>query len=308
MVQVDRTVKQNIPLGFNIHNEKIVDFTDELNKLWAAKGAVNFEKVSRSIGTLGGGNHFIEIDKDDEDCFYLVIHTGSRNFGKTIAEYYQDKAIEYHRNLLGASVKEVIDDLKARGLQSQISKVLAERGEIKHEELCYLEGSLFESYLNDMKIAQYFASHNRKTIADILCRCLHIAPIEQFETVHNYINTEKKILRKGAISAEAGEKCLIPINMHDGSLICIGKGNDDFNCSAPHGAGRLMSRKEAKRTLSLDEFKETMKDVYSSTVNGSTLDEAPKAYKPIAEILENVKETVDVVTQIKPIYNIKAEE
>lgn len=303
---VDETIKKNIPLGKNIRDTVVHDFTYELEKLWAAKDVINFNKVSRAVGTLGGGNHFIEINKDNEDCFYLVIHTGSRNFGKVIAEYYQDKAVEYHRSLLGGSVKELIADMKAKGLQSQISKMLAERGQIPHEELCYLEGSLFNSYLNDMKIAQRFASQNRKTIADIICRCLHVAPIEQFETIHNYIDTDTKILRKGAISAKQGEKCLIPINMHDGSLICIGKGNDDFNYSAPHGAGRLMSRNEAKKRLNLDEFKDIMKDVYSTTVGSATLDEAPAAYKPIAEILENIKETVDVVQQIKPIYNIKA--
>jgi len=308
MAKVDSVIKREIPMGRNIHNVKLVDFSPELNKLWACKSVINFEKVSKSLGTLGGGNHFIEIDKDEEDCYYLVVHSGSRNFGKTIADYYQNKAIEDQRDLLGASVKSVIDDLKSRGLQSMISKVLAERKLLEHEELCYLEGPLFNAYLNDMKIAQQFASLNRKMMADVICSRLGLAPIDQFETVHNYINTDTMMLRKGSISAEAGEKCLIPINMRDGSLICVGKGNEDYNCSAPHGAGRLMSRKAAKAGLSLEAFKATMAGVYSSTVNGSTLDEAPDAYKPIAEILDNVKDTVDVVTHIKPIYNIKAQD
>ncbi len=308
LAKVDKVIRENIPLGRNIRDTKLMDFGPNLNQLWASKGVINFEKVSRSLGTLGGGNHFIEIDKDEDDCYYLVVHSGSRNFGKTVADYYQGAAITYHRNLLGDSVRKIIEDLKAQGLQSQISKVLAERGLIEHEELCYLEGHLFDAYINDMKIAQHFASENRKLIAAIICNKLGIAATTQFETVHNYIDTESMILRKGAISAMPGERCLIPINMHEGSLVCLGKGNEDFNCSAPHGAGRLMSRKAAKRDLSLDEFKQTMEGIYSTTVNMGTLDEAPKAYKPIAEILENIKDTVDVVTHIKPIFNLKAEE
>lgn len=305
---VDELIKQNIPLGMNIRDIPIFDFTSKLEDLWAAKNAIEFRKVSRSVGTLGGGNHFIEIDKDEEDCFYLVIHTGSRNFGKRIAEYYQDKAIDYHKSLQEDFVQQVISALKARGLHSQINPFLAERSKNKLDDLCYLEGSLFHSYLNDMKIAQTFAQRNRLEIANLLCEKLGVAPIEQFETVHNYINTDTMILRKGAISAGLNEKCLIPINMRDGSLICIGKGNQDFNESAPHGAGRLMSRTEAKKNLSFTDFKDTMKDVYSTTVNHSTLDEAPAAYKTIEEIIENIKETVDIVKHIKPIYNIKAED
>jgi RNA-splicing ligase RtcB len=305
---VDDIIKCNIPLGRNIRDHIAHDFTSELNDLYTVKKYVNFDKVNHSIGSLGGGNHFCEIDKDEDDCFYLVIHTGSRNFGKRVAEFYQDKAVKYHKDTHKDDVQQIINDMKANGQQKQIADMLSERSKVANDELCYLEGPLFNSYLHDMKIAQRLATMNRKIIADILCHRLHIVPIEQFETVHNYIDTDEMMLRKGAISAKKDEKVLIPINMFDGSLICIGKGNPDFNSSAPHGAGRLMSRKEAKRRLNLDDFRDTMKDIYSTTVNESTLDEAPDAYKPIAEILENIKETVDVIKHIKPIYNIKSDE
>lgn len=308
MEHVDKTIKNNIPLGRNIHSSPVVDFTEELQKLWTSRDQINFDNANRSLGSLGGGNHFIEIDKDEEDCFYLVIHTGSRNLGKRIADFYQDKAFSYHDQASNDDTREQIEKMKANGEHHLISDFLAQRAARNRKELSYLEGALLNAYLNDMKIAQKFASVNRRTIADILCRCLHITPIEQFETIHNYIDMENMILRKGSISARRGEKCLIPINMHDGSLICIGKGNEDYNYSAPHGAGRLMSRNEAKKQLNLADFKTIMKDVFSTTVNASTLDEAPMAYKPIAEILENIKDTVDVVKQIKPVYNIKAEE
>lgn len=238
----------------------------------------------------------------------MVIHTGSRNLGKRIADFYQEKAFSYHDQASNDDTREQIEKMKANGEHHLISDFLAQRAARNRKELSYLEGALLNAYLNDMKIAQRLATMNRKIIADILCHYLHISPIEQFETVHNYIDTDEMMLRKGAISAKKDEKVLIPINMFDGSLICIGKGNPDFNSSAPHGAGRLMSRKEAKRRLNLDDFRDTMKDIYSTTVNESTLDEAPDAYKPIAEILENIKETVDVIKHIKPIYNIKSDE
>jgi tRNA-splicing ligase RtcB len=305
--QVDSIVKRNIPMGMNSRQSMVVDFTPELDKA-ICKEAFDPRQVCKSIGSLGGGNHFIEIDKDDEGNFYLVVHTGSRNFGKRVAEHYQNKAVDYHSKKGLKSTQEIINELKAKGLQHMIPAELKKRNAVANEALTYLEGDLFDCYLNDMHIAQKMASENRKAIADILCRTMHIKPTEQFETIHNYIDVHAMILRKGAISAKAGEVCLIPINMRDGSLICVGKGNEDYNYSAPHGAGRLMSRKQAKRELSLEGFKDTMKDIYSSTVGASTLDEAPDAYKPIAEILENIQDTVTVLKQIKPIYNVKAEE
>ena len=281
-------------------------FTEELQKLLTSRHQINFDNANRSLGSLGGGNHFIEIDKDEEDCFYLVIHTGSRNLGKRIAEFYQNKAIEYQDHLSFTNEVKKIEEMKANGQHKLISAFIAKLPKKCHKEFSYLEGTLLNAYLNDMKIAQKFASVNRRTIADIICRCLHIDPMDQFETIHNYIDTENMILRKGSVSARQGEKCLIPINMRDGSLVCIGKGNSDYNYSAPHGAGRLMSRSQAKKVLNISDFKSEMKNVYSSTVNESTLDEAPMAYKPIDEIMENIKDTVDVIEQIKPVYNIKA--
>lgn len=306
--KLDSIIKDRVPMGMNNHSIPIADFTTELNQLWSSKDAFNFDKVNRSIGTLGAGNHFLSIEKTEDDVFYLLIHTGSRNFGKVMAEYYQNKALEYHKSNRSLSKKEMIQDLKASGLESTIPSVLASMKPEVSEDFCYLEGALFDSYIHDMKIAQQFASLNRKTIAKTICEAMKWPLSKQFDTVHNYIDTDNMILRKGAISAQKGERCLIPINMHDGSLICVGKGNPDFNFSAPHGAGRLMSRNEAKKVLKLADFKNVMKDIYSTTVNASTLDEAPAAYKPIAEILENVKDTVDVVNHIKPVYNIKASE
>lgn len=305
---VDKIIKSRIPMGCNIHDQPIQDFTTDLQNLWTSRETINFKQVNRSVGSLGGGNHFIEIDKDDEDCFYLVIHTGSRNFGKRIADFYQDKAFQYHDQSKNDDTREEIQKMKENGQSHLISDFLAQRARQNRKVLSYLEGPLLSSYLNDMKIAQKFSSLNRMKIYEIIKDELKIAPLEIFETIHNYIDMDKMILRKGSISAQSGEKCLIPINMRDGSLICLGKGNEDYNCSAPHGAGRLMSRTEAKKTLLLKDFKDTMKDVYSSTVNESTLDEAPMAYKPIEEILENIKDTVDVVEHVKPIYNIKASE
>ena len=308
MANVDKVIKNNIPMGKNSRDSVVCDFTNELNKLWFCKKDIDFKKVNLSIGSLGGGNHFIEIDKDDNGNYYLVIHTGSRNFGLRVCNFYQNKAIEYHKKLGVKTTKEIVDELKAKGQEHLISSELAKNKANVGFGLAYLEGEMFNAYLNDMQIAQKMASENRKTIADIICRCLHIKPTEQFETIHNYIDIQNKILRKGAISANLGQKCLIPINMRDGSLVCVGKGNPDYNYSAPHGAGRLMSRTQAKNTLSMSDFKDSMKGIYSSTINGSTLDEAPMAYKPIEEILENIADTVTVENQIKPVYNIKAEE
>lgn len=237
-----------------------------------------------------------------------MIHTGSRNFGKVLAEFYQDKAKEYHSGKVSKSKADVVAEMKAQGRHKEIADELKRLSAIPSENLEYLEGQLFQAYLNDMQVAQAFAKLNRQLIADRICQGMGIAPIEQFETIHNYIDTEMMILRKGAISAKAGEKCLIPINMRDGALICIGKGNPDFNFSGPHGAGRLMSRNEAKKKITMETFRASMEGIYSTTINPSTLDEAPDAYKPIEEIKENIKETVDIVTQIKPVYNIKASE
>jgi tRNA-splicing ligase RtcB len=307
LAQLDKIIKRNIPLGMNVRSASDIkiNFEEEWNKL-QCKEQIDHRQVSRSIGSLGGGNHFIEIDIDDNGCKYLVIHTGSRNFGKRVADYYQKMAVDYQKAKASFPLQHIIQTLKANGKTHLIQAEIEKHKVNITDDLCYLEGDLFDRYLNDMNIVQKMAVANRKAIADVICRCMHIKMIDQFETIHNYIDIAHNILRKGAVSALNGEKCLIPINMHDGSLICIGKGNPDYNYSAPHGAGRLMSRTEAKKTLSMTEFKDTMKDIYSSTVCEDTLDEAPNAYKPIAEIMANIVDTVDIIKHIKPVYNIKA--
>jgi RNA-splicing ligase RtcB len=305
---VDNVIKDNIPMGKNLRDKPKVNFSDRLKDLWFCRDYISFPKVNASIGSLGGGNHFIELDVDDDKNVYLVVHSGSRNFGKTVAEYYQNKAEEYHKGLSTDSVKLFVQQMKDEGKSNLIEEELKNRRNAPTNELAYLEGSLFQSYLNDMRICQEMASLNRKTITDIIISCLDLRVFDQFETVHNYIDLDSMILRKGAISARLGEKVLIPINMRDGSLICVGKGNQDYNNSAPHGAGRLMSRTEAKRTISLEDFQKSMKGIYSSTVIRSTLDEAPMAYKSIDEIKENIVDTVDLEKHIRPIYNVKASE
>ena len=303
---LDKIIKTYIPMGMNNHQHAHYGYNEELNKLFC-KDFIDFAKVNKSIGSLGGGNHFIEVDVDDDGCFYLVIHTGSRNFGMVVAKYYQDMAEKYRHSISHGYCETMINDMKAKGLQHMIATTINEKVPTNTDALAYLEGIQCEEYLNDMLIAQQMAVINRRQISGIICNWLDIKPVESFETIHNYIDIPNKILRKGAISAQLGERCLIPINMRDGSLICVGKGNPEFNYSASHGAGRLMSRTAAKKNLSLEDYQNTMKGIYSSTVNKSTLDEAPDAYKPIAEILENIKDTVDVVKHIKPIYNIKSE-
>ena len=278
--QLDKAVHQHIPSGFSIRSTQH-HFNDEID-LTALRCAehVNLDRAVLSIGTLGGGNHFIELDKDDEGQLYLVIHSGSRNLGKQVCDYYQNAAADR----------------------------LNRRGKGADRVLAYLEGSLFDDYLHDMGMVQRYADLNRRAIVKELEKKVKFKIIEQFTTVHNYIDLDLMILRKGAISAQKGERMLIPMNMRDGSLICIGKGNEDWNYSAPHGAGRLMSRTAAKQSITLTQYEKAMKGIYSSTVNRSTLDEAPFAYKPMEEIIANIGETAEIVKTIKPVYNFKAAE
>lgn len=277
-----------------------------------------------SVGTLGGGNHFIEIDKDEDGNLYLVVHTGSRRVGKDIAEYYQNRAYEtlshtgnVYKELEKEARKKFIEDIKKAGKQKELNNLLSEWKYESSElselskvpyELAYCEGNLLDDYIHDMKIAQEYAHWNRKAIIDVLLREMKLHPEEEFETIHNYIDMDSMILRKGAISARKDEKVLIPMNMRDGSLICIGKGNLDWNHSAPHGAGRIMSRSQAKENISMSEFIKTMKEagIYSTSINRGTIDESPFAYKPAQEIMDNIKDTVETVRIIKPIYNFKA--
>lgn len=262
------------------------------------------------MGTLGGGNHFIEANKDTEGNIFIVIHSGSRHLGLEVANYYQE---EGYRSLNGSAKKDIenlIADLKEQSREGEIQKSIAALKNTKRtnipRQLAYISGELFEQYIHDMKIVQRYAARNRQAMMDEIIKGMKIHVTEQFTTIHNYIDTKAMILRKGAVSAREGEKLLIPINMRDGSLICMGKGNDDWNQSAPHGAGRLMSRSVAKESFTVSEFKRQMDGIYTTSVNKDTLDECPMAYKGMDDIVNYIGDTVDVVQVIKPIYNFKA--
>lgn len=315
--KLDNIIKTFVPSGMSVHEEILEPFS-EINELLCYKKLKNIEWLEKSLGTLGGGNHFVEIDKDDDNNFYLVIHTGSRNLGKQVAEYYQQLAYDILEGKYAISEKRknLINEYKSVGRESELEDALNElNNQIiindLPKELCYLVGDERSAYLHDMKICQKFAERNRKMIANQILNHmfqLSLEDFEWFETVHNYIDLKNNIIRKGAVSAQKKEVLLIPINMRDGSLICIGKGNDEWNYSAPHGAGRLFSRTEAKEKFSVDEFKDEMKAIFSSTVNESTIDECPMAYKPIESIIKNINNTVDIVKIIRPVYNFKASE
>jgi len=307
--KLDVVIRDGIPSGFAIR-DKAHRYADEidLSKLHCAKH-VNLDRALCSIGTLGGGNHFIEADKDDDGNIYIVVHSGSRHLGLQIANYYQEAAYKALTTYSQEEIEAVIAKLKAEGRQKEIQGVLKQL-KTKHspvpKPLAYVEGELFEQYIDDMKIAQRYAQLNRKAMMDVIIKGMGFHIEEQFTTIHNYIDMDNMILRKGAVSAQAGEKLLIPINMRDGSLICIGKGNEDWNCSAPHGAGRLMSRSAAKETFTVSEFKKQMDGIYTTSVGRSTLDECPMAYKDMKDIVGNIGPTVEIETTIKPIYNFKA--
>lgn len=309
--QLDKLIRREIPSGFAIRMEphryaRQID----LSQLHCAKH-VDILRAEKSIGTLGGGNHFIEANKDDDGNIYIVVHSGSRHLGLQIANYYQNAGYLALRDPRQEDMNALIDALKAQG---RINDIPAEMQAFKAahkaipKPLAYVEGDLLKAYLEDMKLAQEFAALNRKAILDIIVKGLGVHVQEQFTTVHNYIDTIHGILRKGAVSAQAGEKLLIPINMRDGSLVCIGKGNEDWNFSAPHGAGRLMSRSEAKQTFTVSEYKKQMEGIYTTSVSRSTLDECPMAYKNIEDIVDNIEPTADIVSIIRPIYNFKAGE
>ena len=304
-----------IPSGKNIWDSRQEKF--DLTELHCYRKLKNPKRLSRSLGTLGGGNHFIEIDMAEDGTKYLVIHSGSRNLGKQVAELYQQLAIDLNRGIgdyLEAK-EEIIRTYKAAGRRKEIQVALKElewkketlRPDIP-DDLCYLSGKYLEDYLHDVEICQRFARMNREKMAEILLERTGLTAGEAFHTIHNYIDTEEMILRKGAIAAHEGELVLIPINMRDGSVLARGKGNPEWNYSAPHGAGRLMSRKDAKNTLSMDEYRETMEGIYTTSVNEQTLDEAPMAYKALDDIIDDIRESVDVIDILKPIYNFKAAE
>lgn len=342
--KLDMFINTHIPSGFAINEERLYDPHHEglqLEKLKCYSNLKNKEQLEKAVGSLGGGNHFIELSKDEEDNVFLIIHTGSRNLGKQVAEYYQNLAFEdcnkqkeYRRMKRESLISHYINLGEAYKIEAALMEFdKTYTAELKVEkDLCYLAGDHLEDYLHDMYICQHFAKVNRKFIAKRILEHLfdekyhsedpnvwisidsecgyddekHSFHMYMYETIHNYINPEDKILRKGAISAKENEIVLIPINMRDGSLLCVGKGNPDYNLSGPHGAGRLMSRGVAKESVSLEEFEKSMEGIYSSSVSESTLDESPMAYKGIDDILENIKDTVEVVSVLKPIYNFKA--
>ncbi len=300
-----------IPSGMRAWEERREKF--DLTELSCYRSLQKTKWIERSLGTLGGGNHFIEIDQAADGTNYLVIHTGSRNLGKQVAEFYQELAVELQQGKDEYFKKKdvLIAEYKAAGRQREIQQVLLvlrwkERPLTIPPELCYVYGEYFQDYLHDVAICQKFAVRNRELIAEILLERTGLVGTDGFHTIHNYIDMEEMILRKGAIAAHAGEKVLIPINMRDGSVLAVGKGNPEWNFSAPHGAGRLMSRKKAKETLSLEDYKKTMEGVYTTSVNKATLDEAPFAYKSLEDIICGIRESVDIIDIMKPIYNFKA--
>ena len=302
--ELDNAIRKFIPSGFNVHEEPLKGFYGFIGLRCTRH--VDLQRALRSIGSLGGGNHFIEVDRSEDGRLYLVIHSGSRNLGVGVCNYYQNLA---YANLssLADKKKELIAVLKAQGREKDINSELQKLSQPKFiKELAYLEGEDFEDYINDMEIVQQFASLNRKTIAELALGLMDLHVASTFETIHNYIDTKNMILRKGAVSAQKGEKFIVPINMRNGSLICIGKGNEDWNYSAPHGAGRLMSRSKAKEIISMNEYKDAMNGIYTTSVNDATIDEAPQVYKPIEEIMKAIKPTADIVEVVKPIYNFKA--
>ena len=304
-----------IPCGRNVWEGRQERF--DLTELRCYRNLKDTKRLERSLGTLGGGNHFIEIDADEEGNKYLIIHSGSRNLGTQVAEFYQGIAIDLNLGKEEYFKKrdEIIRTYKEQGRRSEIQSTLKRMAKEREEkeptmprELCYLYGEFMEDYLHDINICQQFAKRNREKMAEILIEKTGLTAIDTFQTIHNYIDVEEKILRKGSVSAKSGEKLLIPINMRDGSLICVGKGNEDWNYSAPHGAGRLMSRSAAFERLTMEEYEKQMTGIYTTCVNTATLDESPMAYKNMDEIVANIEPTAEIIAHIKPIYNFKAAE
>ena len=302
-----------VPSGMNVWKEKQEIF--DLQQLHCYDQLKNKSWIENSVGTLGGGNHFIEIDHAKDGTYYLVIHTGSRNLGKQVAELYQELAIDL--NVGKASYldqrENLIKELKESGrqneIQTELKKLAANRRKTSiPEDLCYVYGEYLEKYLHDVELCQQFAKRNRERIAKVLLERTGVTGADGFHTIHNYIDTEEMILRKGAIAAHKGEKVLIPINMRDGSVLAIGKGNPEWNYSAPHGAGRIMSRMQAKAQLSMDDYKKAMDGVYTTSISQETLDEAPMAYKSLSDILDVIGDTVEIIDVMKPVYNFKAAE
>lgn len=302
-----------IPSGMNVWEERQECF--DLTRLACYRELKDTKRLERSLGTLGGGNHFIEIDKAADGTKYLVIHSGSRNLGKQVAELYQKLAVNLDRGYDDYFEKreELIRTYREQGCKNEIQGALKqlrcqfyESRTNTPEDLCYLFGKDLENYLHDVEICQAYARRSREKMAEIILGRTGMVGGETFHTIHNYIDTDEMILRKGAIAAHDGEKVLIPINMRDGSVLAVGKGNPEWNYSAPHGAGRIMSRTKAKANINMDEYIEAMKGIYTTSINENTLDEAPMAYKSLEDIIYVIKESVDVIDVMKTVYNFKA--
>lgn len=310
--KLDKIINSRIPAGMNVHKTIQVDFLNRLKQLRCFSSLKNIDWIEKSIGTLGGGNHFIELNQFRDEAKYLVIHSGSRNLGKQVAEIYQNIAIQECCSIdIIAEQEDIIRRNKENGTTRLIQTQLADlkkRATPKYDgNLCFLTGQSRENYLYDMQICQEYATLNRQMMSNIITAELFgQSEFTSWTTTHNYIDFQDNIIRKGAVSAKAGERLIIPINMRDGSIIAVGKGNLDWNCSAPHGAGRLMSRNEARKCISMDEYTQSMDNVYTTSVCKDTLDEAPMAYKPMHEIIQNIQATVDIEKVIYPIYNFKA--
>ena len=309
---LDSFISRNIPHGRDVRekphrNSERIDLSE-----LECFGSIDTRRALESIGTLGGGNHFIEVDRNDAGELYLVVHSGSRHLGLEVCNYYQDQGRFAMWGGARYQLDQKIAEYKATGRHREIQSMLKEMKK-EHKisvpkELTWVEGQLFNDYIHDMRIIQRFAVLNRKAMTDVILTGLSLTRVEEFTTIHNYIDTESMILRTGSVSAKAGEKLLIPINMRDGSLICVGKGNEDWNCSAPHGAGRLMSRKQAAATLSMDEYRSEMEGIYTTCVVEDTIDESPMAYKSLDEIVSQIGPTAEIVERIRPVYNFKAAE
>ena len=303
-----------IPSGLNIWEGRIERF--DLTALRCYRYLKETKRLERSLGTLGGGNHFLEIDRAADGTCYLVVHSGSRNLGKQVAEHYQRLAVDLHmgKEELFQKREEVIRTYKEQGRRSEIQQTLkaleksfkARQLEIP-KELCWLYGPYLEDYLADVEICQQFAKRSRELMAKVLLERAHLTAVDAFHTIHNYIDTEEMILRKGSIAAHKGERVLIPINMRDGSVLAVGRGNPEWNYSAPHGAGRIMSRSKAKENIDLEAYRRAMEGIYTTSVNENTLDEAPMAYKSLDDIIDVIRDTVDIVEELKPVYNFKAD-
>ena len=299
-----------IPSGMNVWEGRQERF--DLMTLACSRELKDTKRLERSLGPLGGGNHFIEADRSDTGDIYIVVHSGSRHLGVEVADYYQEQG---RMALWGGAryqIGQLIETLKSEGrfqeIQPAVTALKKEHKISIPKDLAYVEGKLFEDYIHDMRIVQRFAVLNRKAMMDVILSGMGFTKADEFTTIHNYIDTDAMVLRKGSVSAKKGEKLLIPINMRDGSLICIGKGNPEWNCSAPHGAGRLMSRRAAFSTLSMEQYRKEMKGIYSTCVVPDTLDESPMAYKSMEEIIAQIEPTAQIAERVKPVYNFKAAE